>query len=70
MGITVGKNATTCKLTAMTNRYAHKYYVYVYVQNLNLLQPKLWPVLQFTDPWATMTLHGKCDHFSSAEKHS
>ena len=26
--------------------------VCTYVQNLNMLQPKLWPVVQFTDQWA------------------
>ena len=41
-----------CKLKiAMTNKYMCTYILHVctYVQNLNLLYPKWWPIVQFTD---------------------
>ena len=42
--------ATKCKLkTTMTNKYlcTHIFHVCTYVQNLNLLQPKLWAVVVY-----------------------
>ena len=44
--------ATKCKLTtAVTNKSAYTYYISTYLQNLNLLQPKLWPVVAVLYYW-------------------
>ena len=53
-------------------------HVVTYVQNLNLLQPKLWPAVQFTEKWDkkltynaynnyNATTTWKCDDLSLAE---